>query len=63
MAGLAEAAELPDVVMDHLGVSRSLVSDRFVRLDIAKPRQPATLESPADGGGRDAALHGDVTAV
>lgn len=60
---LAEATELLDVHMDHLAGMLALVApDRFSRLDIAQPRQSSTLEDPADGGGRDADLMGDVVA-
>src|SRR5215208_4318970 len=63
MADLAEAAELLDVDVDHLaGVLALVASDRFGRLDIPEPRQPSALENPADSGGRDAGLHGDVLA-
>ena len=63
MADWLETAELLDVDMDHLAGMLALVApDRFGRLDIPEPRQPGTLENPADGGGRDADLMGDVLA-
>lgn len=50
--------------MDHLAGMLALVPvDRFGRLDIAQPRQPAPLENPADGGRRDADLMGDAAAT
>lgn len=60
---LAEATELLDVDVDHLaGVLALVAPDRFGRLDVLQPRQPGALQHPADSGGRDADLHGDVLA-
>ena len=63
VADALESAELLDVDVDHLAGMLALVAaHRLGRLDVLQPRQPGAPQHPADGGGRDADLHGDVLA-
>ena len=58
-----EAAELLDVDVDHVaGMFALVAAHRFGRLQVSEPRQPGAPQHPADGGRRDADLHGDVLA-
>lgn len=56
-----KSPELLDVDVDHVaGMLAFVAADRFCWCDVLQTRQPCTPENPADGGGRDAHLHGDV---
>src|SRR5918998_3424668 len=63
VAGLGELPELLDVDVDQIARAFALVAThRFGRLQGLERGEPEASEHPADRGGRDAGLPGDLLA-
>ena len=63
VAHRADPAELFDIEMDELAWSLAFITpDWFSRLQGTELVQPQPTQNPADGGGRDTGLHGNVLA-